>query len=382
MGLAMRHPHLFPVQIKENVTMRGLPPSIRKRCSVGRFGLILPLQRESCGLMRGLFLFPTLLLLTGCKTLQFYSQGIRGQAEITFKAQPNSRLLRDPATPELLKQKLLLARELTNFASLHLDLPGHSSYHRYADLGRRHVVFVIHAAPEFSLKPKTWRYPIVGELEYRGYFKEEDAQAFAAGLQQEGYDVYMGGTNAYSTIGFFHDPLLNTFIEYREIDFAELIFHELTHRRHFRKGETMFNESLANTLGEEGVRLWLKSRGHKTEQADYEERLIRRKDFYREIDATRAQLEKLYASGLPEAEMRQRKQVILGNLKARARALQQRWGTKQLEAWLRLDLTNAHLNSIAAYHEQIPRFRQVLREAGGDFKTFFNIVEKLPVEEE
>lgn len=334
--------------------------------------------------MRGipLILLLLLILLTGCKTLHFYAQGIQGQAEITLKARSNSRLLRDPTTPEPLKQKLLLAREITAFASSHLALPGHASYHRYADLGRRHVVFVIHAAPEFSLEPKSWRYPIVGELDYRGYFKEEDAKAMFLQLQQQGYDVHMGGTNAYSTLGFFHDPLLNTFIDYRDINLAELIFHELTHRRHFRKGETVFNESLANAVAEEGVRLWLESKGRNAELADYEERLVRRRDFYREIDRTRETLEALYASDMPEVEMRKRKQEILRNLKARARSLQQRWGTKSLAAWLRLDLTNAHLNAIAAYHEEVPRFQKILREEGGDFEKFFLRTEGLKTKPE
>ncbi len=331
--------------------------------------------------MRGLLLLP-IFLLPGCETLQFYTQGIQGQAEITLKARHNSRLLRDPATPVPLKRKLLVARDLSSFASRHLGLPGHSSYHRYADLGRRHVVFVIHAAPEFSLEPMTWRYPVIGEQEYRGYFKEADASAFVTRLKAEGYDVHMGGTNAYSTVGFFHDPLLNTFIDYSEIDLAEVIFHELTHRRHFRKGGTAFNESLANAVAEEGVRLWLKSKGDTAALADYEERLLRRRVFYQEIDRTRGRLAELYASAIPLSEMRKRKQAILGNLKNRARALQERWGTKPLEGWLRLDLTNAHMNAIAAYHQEVPRFKMILREEGGDFEKFFERVEDMKTEAE
>lgn len=322
--------------------------------------------------------FPPLacLLLTGCGALQFYSQGVAGQMEILRKSRPNAAVIADASTTESLRKRLLLTAELCDFASRELALPGDSSYGKYADLGRKHVVFVLYAAPEFSLEPKTWRYPVVGEMDYRGYFKEEDAKAYADKLEASGYETYLGGTDAYSTLGFFHDPVLNTFAGYPEIDFAELIFHELTHRRVFRKGETTFNESLANAVAEEGVRRWLISKGRRADLADYEERVIRRRDFYREIDTTRRELTDLYASNRPEAEMRKRKLAILAELKSRARALQRRWGGKQLDAWIRRDLTNAHLLPLITYNSEMENFRKLLEDSGGDFEAFFRKVEE------
>lgn len=326
--------------------------------------------------MRGL---PILLLmvLSGCQTIAFYTQGIAGQAEILRKAKPNRDVLSSPETPVTLKARIKFAEELCTFASDNLALPGDSAYHRYADLKRRHVVFVIHAAREFSLEPKTWRYPFVGELDYRGYFKEADATAYAKKLTGQGYEIHMGGTDAYSTLGVFHDPLLSTFIDYPEIDFAETIFHELTHRRYFKDGDTSFNESLATAVAEEGMRRYLRSRGRIADLADYEERLVRRREFYDEIDLTRRQLTALYASAVPESEMRSRKAELLANLKTRARALQKRWGGKALEEWLAIDLTNAHLLALITYHHGVPRFRMLLEESDGDFETFFRKVEKL-----
>ncbi len=317
------------------------------------------------------------MLLTGCGAMQFYSQGAAGQVEILRKSRPNAEVIADATTPDALRKRLLLTAELCAFASRELALPGDSSYGKYADLGRRHVVFVLYAAREFSLEPKTWRYPVVGEMDYRGYFKEEDATAYAKNLEAEGYETHLGGTDAYSTLGFFHDPVLNTFADYPEIDFAELIFHELTHRRVFRKGETTFNESLANAIAEEGVRRWLVSQGRRADLADYEERLIRRRDFYSEIEITRRDLTELYASRLPAGEMRKRKLAILSELKSRARALQRRWGGKQLEEWLRLDLTNAHLLPLITYNSETETFRNLIGESGGDFETFFRKVEKM-----
>ncbi len=324
--------------------------------------------------MRSLLLF-SLFLLGGCQTLHFYSQGVQGQMEILSKSTSNEKLLASPETSDALKKKLLLAEELCGFASKELALPGDSAYHKYADLGRRHVVFVLHAAPEFSLQPKSWHYPVIGELDYRGYFKEADAEAYADKLRTDGYEVHLGGTDAYSTLGFFHDPLLNTFIDYPEIDLAETIFHELTHRRIFKSGDTTFNESLANTVQQEGVKKYLRAKGRRAELADYEERLVRRRDFYNEIAITRGQLTTLYASGKPEEEMRREKQAILSKLKTRARTLQDRWGTKALENWLRLDLTNAHLLALITYNSGMPMFQKLFEEAGGDFETFFKLVE-------
>ncbi|MFD2256438.1 aminopeptidase [Luteolibacter algae] len=309
--------------------------------------------------------------------MQFYSQGVRGQLEILKKSRPNAEVISSPAATRKLKDKLILAEELCDFASKYLALPGDTAYHRYADLGRDHVVYVIHAAPEFSMEPKTWKYPVIGELDYRGYFKKSTAEAYAEQLEAEGYDVHLGGTDAYSTLGMFHDPLLNTFITYPEIDFAETIFHELTHRRIFKNGDTTFNESLATAVAEEGVRRYLKFRNRRDDLADYEERLKRRAEFFDEIARTREELKKLYASGDTEPEKRRKKRMVLAELKARADSLQKRWGGKQLAEWIKLDLTNAHLLALITYNSEIPKFRRLLDENEGDFEAFFEAVDKL-----
>ena len=308
--------------------------------------------------------------------MHFYTQGVRGQVEILQKSRPNAEVIASAKTPEWIKKQIILTEELCDFASKELDLPGDSAYHKYADLGRRHVVFVLHAATEFSLEPKTWYYPVVGELDYRGYFSEEDAIAYSRKLEADGYEVYLGGTNAYSTLGVFHDPLLNTFIDYPEIDLAEIIFHELTHRKIFKNGDTTFNESLANVVQEEGVRKYLRVNGRKAALAEYEERLVRRRDFYNEIAITREQLTRLYASDATEDEMRAEKKRILEKLKNRARALQNRWKTKSLEDWLNLDLTNAHLLALITYNGDMPKFQKMFANSGGDFQQFFNEVER------
>ena len=225
-----------------------------------------------------------LALVTSCGTLRFYRQAVGGQLEILRKSRPNQQVMADGATSPALRRQLAAVERIRRFASDHLALPGDESYGKYADLGREHVVWVLYAAPEFSLKPKTWYYPAVGKMDYRGYFREQDTVSLAAQLRQEGYDVFVGGVDAYSTLGWFHDPVLNTFVAYPDIDLAETIFHELTHRKVFRRGATVFNESLATVVAEEGMKRWLKHEGRLAELRNYQERLVRRREFYQEID--------------------------------------------------------------------------------------------------
>ena len=317
--------------------------------------------------------FPVLvaaLLVCGCETARYYGQAVGGHLEIMARVRSNSSLLADPSTPPDLRERLELAERLRAFASERLALPGHASYGRYADIGRPHLVWVIYAAPEFALEPKTWHYPPVGRLDYRGYFREEDARAQAAALREEGYDVCVGAVDAYSTLGWFHDPLLNTFIGYPEVDLAETLFHELTHHRVFHKGATMFNECLANVVAEEGVQLWLAAQGRHAELRHYRQRLDRRARFYQEIETARARLAGLYASGADPDTMRRDKQAILDDLREGFRELHRRWGGRGLEFWLNGDLNNGHIVSVKLYTRLMPELRQLFADCDRDFDRF------------
>ena len=328
---------------------------------------------------------PLLALLlavsSSCQTVHFYGQAAAGQWEIIRKGKPIPPIITDPATDPKLRTQLESVEKIRAFASEHLTLPGDESYGRYADLGRDHVVWVLYAAPEFSLEPKTWWYPTLGKLDYRGYFRESDSEALAKQLRKEGYDVQVGGTDAYSTLGWLHDPVLNTFVHSSDVDLAELIFHELTHRKLFRSGDTTFNESLANMMGEEGVRRWLQHQGRTADLKKYEARLVRRGQFYDRIDRAREELKALYASDLPPEEMRKRKAAIFRDLRERFRELRRRWGGRGLESWLTMDINNAHLVSLITYHHHIPAFEKLLAECNGDLELFFKRAKDLKLPE-
>jgi predicted aminopeptidase len=310
-------------------------------------------------------------LLASCQTVRFYGHAVRGQAEILRKSRPIPRVVADSRTDPQLRRQLTAVQGIRLFASARLTLPGDESYGTYADLGRQYVTWVVYAAPEFSLQPKTWRYPILGRLDYRGFFREADANRLAAALRQQGYDAEVEGVDAYSTLGWFHDPVLNCFIRNTDISLAELIFHELTHRKLFRRNATAFNESLATVVSEEGVQRWLREQHRIKDLRRYQQLLIRREQFYDEIDATRAKLETLYASGRKAAEMRREKAALLQALQARFLELRRRWGGHGLESWIHQDLTNAHLVSIMTYQKNARVLRRLLRDCDGNLELFF-----------
>jgi predicted aminopeptidase len=261
------------------------------------------------------------------------------------------------------------------FAQEELCMPSKGSYTLYSDLGSPHVVWVIHAARELSLEPKQWWYPFIGKQEYRGYFSEKDAMGEVRGLQEDGYETSVSGVDAYSTLGAFRDPLLNTFILRDEAEFAELLFHELAHQRHYAHGDTSYNEGLAEAVSREGVRRWLRAHGSREQIARYETRLKRLAQAGGAIQNTSARLKNLYRSNLSDTQKRARKQQEIQRLKDRLRQLRGEWGGG-LDTWIDEPINNARINSFTAYENHVPQFQRLLEECGGDFATFWLELER------
>jgi predicted aminopeptidase len=320
-----------------------------------------------------------ILLLPSCATLQFYGQAVGGQVEIFAKSRSILVVLADRKTSPKLRAQLIKVQMIRRFASDELTLPGTASYGNYANLGRDYVTWVLYAAPEFSLEPKRWWYPTLGKLGYRGFFREDDAKQLAGELRKQGYDVEIGGVEAYSTLGWFHDPVLNCFVDHSEISLAELIFHELTHRRLFRSGDTAYNESLATAFAEEAVQRWLRAQSRYSDLLRYRQLLVRRNQFYEQIEVTRRRLESLYQSPQSIAKKRREKARILADLRHQFLELRRSWGGRGLDSWLTEDLNNAHLVSITTYQKNVPIFQCLLRECDGDFDQFFKRAASLKV---
>ena len=334
-----------------------------------------------------------MLAMSGCQSLSFYGQAIKGQYQIIACREGIEKLLADPDTPAPLKAKLQLVQSLRAFAGKELKLPVDGHYQKYADMHRRFVVWNVEAAPEFSLEPTTWWYPLVGSLEYRGYFSEGDATGYAARLRKKGYDVYVGGVEAYSTLGWFKDPVLNTFIFEPEPDLAETLFHELGHQRVFASGDTDFNEAFATTVGQEGARRWLRAKGDRAAAENYAVRLRRTAQFAHLIQTTRGRLEALYGDertedgkikaartkrAVPPAQLRQQKQELLDRLRREYAQLKAQWGgDTEYDGWFAGPINNAQLNSVAAYYDLVPGFERLLEQNGGDLEKFYEASERL-----
>jgi predicted aminopeptidase len=315
------------------------------------------------------------LLLCSCRTVGFYSQAMRGQTEIWRKQRPVEAVLADPAEKEAVKAKLRLALELREYAKTTLKLPA-ESFGTYSDLKRPYVVWVVYAAEPFSVEPKQWWYPFVGRLAYRGFFDQEDARKEVLSLKATGHDVFAAGVEAYSTLGFFKDPLLNTCIHRNEAEFAELIFHELTHARLFIPGDTDFNEAFATANAEAAVRQWLRSKGRLAELREYEAQVKRDRAMISLALGTRAELKKLYDTPGHTLEQKNALLVRLQNrlaaMGAKDKAVDAKNGTELKITW-----NNARLNTLATYHDLVPGFERLLRENHGDVEAFYAAVEKL-----
>jgi len=305
-------------------------------------------------------------------------ESAQGQLSLLSRREPIARVIERPTTAPALRAQLREVTSIRDFASRELGLPDNGSYRSYAEVGRPYVVWNVVAAPEFSVDAKQWCFPIVGCVAYRGYFVERRARAFAAKLRAQGFDVSVGGVAAYSTLGHFDDPILNTMVGWDDVELAAIVFHELTHQLLYVAGDAAFNEALATTVEEEGVRRWLLAQGraadlteHELEQAHYLEviGLLRRGS---------DELRRLYASEVSPDRMRERKSAEFAALRADYARLKAQWnGRAPFDSWFKGELNNASLASIATYYDCVPGFQRELEAAGGDLGIFYARVREL-----
>lgn len=319
------------------------------------------------------------LLLAGalgaCGDLGYYAQCATGHLGILSRCRPIPAILADPETPVALRERLQAVTAIRDFASAALALPDNGSYRSYGDLGRSSAVWNVVAAPEFSLAPRQWCFPVAGCVSYRGYFRVEAAEAFAASLRGEGLDVDLYGVPAYSTLNWFDDPVLNTFLDRPDPQLAGMIFHELSHQVLYVPGDTPFNEAFASTVEAEGVRRWLQERGG--EEGGHEEGMRRQEAVLDLLASLREELALLYAGPLPPEAMRREKELLLEGARARYGALRESWGGYPGYDRLFEELNNARLASVSAYHRLVPAFRRLLAAQGGDLAAFYRAAREI-----
>ena len=328
--------------------------------------------------MKRLAALGVLIFVSGCGSVEYYAQAVGGHLEVMRLAVPIEERLREADTPGALRAKLAKVLAIREFASRELALPDNDSYRRYADIGRPFVVWNVFAAPEFSVKPIESCFLFAGCVSYRGFYSEESAQRHAAALAEQDHDVYVGGVAAYSTLGWFSDPVLSTFVQYPEPEVARIVFHELAHQLVYVKGDTMFNESFAATVEEEGVRRWLEREGTPAQRAAYEDSRKRRAEFVALVSKYRAQLAAFYDRPVQLEEKRAGKRRLFAQMQDEYVSLKASWGGfAGYDRLFSRGTNNALLASIASYSELVPAFRALLAQRHDDLPAFYAAVREL-----
>ena len=327
-------------------------------------------------MIRGFLAGWVVVLLSGCSSISYYSQLADGQWQLLRAREPVAEVIADPTRPQPLRDHLVQAQEARMFASEYLHLPDNQSYRLYADIGRPYVVWNVFATQEFSLSPENHCFPIAGCVAYRGYYSQGAARGEAALLRQRGMDVSIGGVEAYSTLGWFNDPIMSSMMHWGDERLATLIFHELAHQRFYVKDDTEFNESFATFVEQEGTRQWRAARG----LAPLGDSTLRQRDqFTRLILDTRKRLETLYAQPLSAEAMRQAKAAQFERLRQDYRQLRDsQWaGDKRYDAWINQPMNNARLLPFGLYDQWVPAFAALFKQEGGDWVRFYAAVERM-----
>jgi len=330
-----------------------------------------------------LLLAATVCLTSGCSNWGYYAQSVSGHLAIVGAAKPVSDWVDDVRTDSRLRERLLLSQRIRDFATQELREPDNASYRRYADLHRGAAIWNVVATGPLSLELKTWCFPVVGCVGYRGYYEQSEAERYAMSLREQGLEVSVYGVPAYSTLGklpgdFFADPLLNTFVYYTQGELARLIFHELAHQIAYAKGDTEFNESFATAVERIGAARWLKDHADDQAQAEFNRDEARRADFRALTARYRTRLELVYRSDRPDPEKLLDKLSVMAQLRDDYDTLKrERWGGfPGYDGWI-ARANNASFGVLAAYTNLAPNFERLFDRLGGDFPSFYAEVQRL-----
>ena len=318
------------------------------------------------------------IALVSCETVGYYSQAARGQLTIVFGREDIQRLIEQQDLSTELAEKFARVMDIREFAESELGLPVGENYSTYVDLEREHVVWNVFAASEFSVDSVNWCYPIAGCVAYRGYFSEQSALSYAAKLEKDGFDVYTGGVDAYSTLGWFEDSLLSTVLNRADYQLAGLIFHELAHQLVYLPGDTTFNESFATAVEREGVRRWLTM---SNEVSNIDAALLdydRQQQFVDLVTDYRDRFESLYGQDVVESSMRSQKAKLQESLREEYLTLKLQWqGYEGYDGWFSESLNNAQLSTVASYNDLLPFFAAVFEQSNQDFSAFYTEVRRI-----
>ncbi|AGY52674.1 Aminopeptidase [Bacteroidales bacterium CF] len=359
-----------------------------------------------------------LATISTCAGIGYITQAVNGHFRLMRSRVPIDRILNDPAQDTLLKQKLHMVRQIHEFAVRELGLPDNKSYTLYAEIKTEELGWNIYCAPEFSTNPRKWRFPIAGSTVYRGYFSQKMAIRYARKMERKGYDVYITPIVAYSTLGFFNDPILNTHLRMDTVRLAGMIIHEMAHQRYYNKKDSRFSESFAVAVERAGVLRWLQSINRPDQMSKAQKMWARQDSINNLYLAARDTLSKLYATVGPPltsqdtATLRRQKDSVFNRLSLRIKELNQTLGisatqgtqsptnisvkkafeTKKPETITSTNnydikargtnittsipeefrkMSNARLIPVSTYYSLVPTFLRQLDSLNGDFSKFY-----------
>lgn len=318
-------------------------------------------------------------LLSGCQ-INYLWKSAKGQLSLLTSGVAISEALEDPSLDEEQKRKLQLAQEAREFGEKHLGLKPTKNYTKFVKLDRSAVTYVVSAAPAWELKAHQWSFPIVGKVPYKGYFDEGDAKTEELELRAQGLDTYMRGVSAYSTLGWFKDPLLSSMLRAKDHDLVNTIIHESTHATLYVKSSADFNERLATFFGNQGAEAFYFAK----EGADSATvRLIRNENadekmFADFISKELKDLEAWYKSLPTEGRDPAAKIARIKQIQEKFRSeVQPQMKTDAYKRFADLELNNARLMVYKTYLGDLRDFQTVFDTLGGDFPTFIRLAHLL-----
>lgn len=320
------------------------------------------------------------VLIAGCD-MPYYWQAAHGQWDLMQRKQPIEELLQSDTTPSTTKASLNYVLQVRDYALGQLHLEDNQSYLEYVDLKREYVTWNVFATPELSMQNHTWCYPIAGCVSYRGYFAKQDAEDYAKLMQSKGYDTYVGGAGAYSTLGWFADPVLSTFLERGKLSLAALLFHELAHQVLYVQDDSVFNESFANSVETLLLQNWAAQQGMQAEWDAYQKAQARHQAFIQLVLDNKNQRAKLFDSALSDTEKRIQKQDLINALEAGYLQFKQTWGFSGYDQWFAAGLNNAQLSTVATYNELKPGFMALYRQSEQNLPKFLTACRDLANED-
>lgn len=328
-----------------------------------------PLRLSS---LRGVMAVMCALVLTGCSSVGFYAQAVQGHMALMRARVPLDQALSGSALSEVERRKLEIAREARRYAVTELGLPDNGSYTSWVKLDRPAVTWNVVATQPYSMRPEQWCFPIAGCLSYRGYFERADADRYAASLADQGLDVAVNGSAAYSSLGWFEDPLVSTMMRGSDTSLVGVLFHELAHQQLYVSDDSSFNESFATFVELAGVEQWLRDADQAQQAAPWRAQRTRRDAFVALLADTRKRLTDVFSSGGEPAQLQAAKDAEYARLSRDYQSLKASWGGYSgYDSWFRRPVNNARLAGVGTYTQWVDAFAALFEQSGRDFHRFF-----------